>query len=517
MSVLLVAGLLAAFLGTTMPEVFYDALVYHLAVPQACLEAGRFVDFPYNHYAWLPLFSSMTFAWGLAAGGMYTAKLMSFGIGLVLLAAVLAWSKELEDEESGVWACAILLGTPVVLFLFWMTNSDISAALYHLLALVLYWRWVRKPEGSRLLLLSGLFAGFAMASKYSAAYGAAVLALGCLWVRRGAGPASALRAALLFCAAAILPLLPWWGRAFLQTGNPFFPYFVGPFGGRGADMELLTAWYADTRFGSPGFLPWRHALKLWIDSVAGCLDFSFVYIGPLFLALLPLCLLLLRGPWALAAGFFCAFTLLAGLSQTYIDRLLVPYFVPWAMISAKALRSIPDRRIRRALSAAVGLGLSLNILWFCQPFLFTSMQALRVPLGRLSPDEYLSRHRKLYGSPSYGAFAFTRGLALKPGEVVMVMGDARVFYAPGEVLGSAPFDAPPLVLWAQEAGTPEGLWRRVSQERVRVIIPNPREFKRTAPAKYQEARLTQIVIAMLNEHFAMAYEDEFTRVYVRKD
>ncbi|HAH06712.1 MAG TPA: hypothetical protein DCM05_09335 [Elusimicrobia bacterium] len=524
LNVLLCSGAAAAFLGTTMPEVFYDALVYHLAVPQACLQAGRFVDFPYNHYAWLPLLSSMTFSWGLAAGGMYTAKLMSFGVGVLLLAGMLEWSRELGDEESGPWACALFLGTPVILFLFWMCNSDLSAALYHLLAMMLLWRWRcdgcsplapplrssdpaqgRREPSKKLLLLAGLFAGCAMASKYSTAYGAAAMGLGLLAVRAPGG-------ALLFWGAALLPLLPWWARAYLQTGNPFFPYLAQWLGGRGADLELLQAWYADTRFGSPGFAPWRHALKLWNDSVGGCLDFSFVFIGPLFLGLLPLALLLCRDPWSLSAMAFCALVLAAGLSQTYIDRLLTPYFVPWAMLLARGLRAANSRALSGLALAALGL----NLLWFLQPFVLTSMQALRVPLGQVGWEEYLSSHRKLYGSPSYGAFVFARSLELEPGERVMVVGDARVFYAPGEALGSAPFDAPPLFLWASEAKSPEELWQRVLQERVKVVIPNPREFRRTAPAKYQDPELMRRVVAMLQERFEVAYEDEFSRVYVRK-
>ena len=82
------------------------------------------------------------------------------------------------------------------------------------------------------LMMAGLFIGTACASKYSALPAAALIFLHLIWLLiadRGRN-----RTTLAFLGFAILflvPVIPWYGRNIMATGNPVFPFLRSVFGG----------------------------------------------------------------------------------------------------------------------------------------------------------------------------------------------------------------------------------------------------------------------------------------------
>ena len=74
-----------------MPEIFYDALVYHLALPDLYWMRGGITPTPENLYSGLPLQASMLYALALPLGGDGLAHFVgwAFGVGSALLVFVL--------------------------------------------------------------------------------------------------------------------------------------------------------------------------------------------------------------------------------------------------------------------------------------------------------------------------------------------------------------------------------------------------------------------------------------------
>jgi tetratricopeptide (TPR) repeat protein len=117
---------------------------------------------------------------------------------------------------------------------------DLGVALFATLALAELLRW-RRTGSVPSLLASALFAGCAMGGKYTAVLVVpAALALGRFERPKGveglgiAAPAlrrqGGVRAAALWCATALLPLLPWLAKNWFLKANPVSPLLGGVFG-----------------------------------------------------------------------------------------------------------------------------------------------------------------------------------------------------------------------------------------------------------------------------------------------
>lgn len=504
-------GSVLAFVGTTAPEISYDALVYHLAVPKNYLLAGHLANMPYNHYSYLPLLTSMIYIWGLAINGMYMAKLLNFFIGMALLHAIYSHACRLSGRTGALAASALFISTPMILYLFWVSNSDMGAALFLLLALICCWRW-REQERAVDLYLVGLFCGAALATKYTTALGVSMLA-GYCGLKLFSGKADR-RAYVLtaFVALVLIPLLPWWIRNYIYQGNPFFPYATQYFGGRNFDPELLRNWYAETRDATPGFAIVQHSMKIWRDSTIGFDSLPYTYLGPLVLGLAPLSIFLLGFTWQGAVLGVSLVICLLGFSATYITRLLVPYL---AVAMTGAAYCLAERNRFRPLLLGLFIVASMHNLYRWGQIVFlTSVKGGSVAMGQQSAGQYLSKARNLYPNPSYGAFRYIEGLNLPKDAKVLLVGDSRTFYSPRQTIASAPHDIPILFALADSARDVDELFGRLSSENVSVVVSNKVGGAiHSESEKYSDPRPLLKFSAMLDEHFDKEFEDEWTVVH----
>ncbi|MBI3552601.1 MAG: glycosyltransferase family 39 protein [Elusimicrobia bacterium] len=513
----LLVALAFSFLGTTQPEIFYDALVYHLAVPQTYLFAGRLVNMPYNHYSYLPLLTSMLYSWGLAIDGMYFAKLINFGVGFCTLIAIYRWGRVLKDRTLGLVACAIFLGTPLVIYLFWVTNSDLATAFFLLQTLMAAWSWLQDPEKNRkMLYLAGLFAGLGLASKYTAVFGVSILSFFIAWTFWKKRETLRVRAFLFYLTLIILPLAPWWARNYVYTGNPFFPYLADTLGPKGTDLNLMRGWQDETKDASPGFRPVLHVKKMWDDATTGVANIAFNYIGPLFVSFFLLTLCALKVPWVRLGTMFFSASILCGLSATYITRLLIAYYIPLALLIAFAIVSMLSRPVQKrcALILLVSM-LGFNVYLLSHMLLLTSIKGLRVATGQVTPADYLKEPRNYYPNPSYGAYEFVRHLGLRSDDQILVAGESRMFYSPNTTVGSAPHDIPVIFEWAIGSKDPEELYRKLKSRNISIVIFNPAEARKI-PAGYANIHLSNMIAFMLGHYFQRVYADPWAEVYRAK-
>lgn len=507
----LACGVALAFIGTTAPEISYDALVYHLAVPQSYLSAGQMIDLPYNHYSYLPLLTSLLYVWGLAVDGMYMAKLMNWFIGMALLHALYAFASGLKGRKFGLAACALFITIPTVTYLHWVANSDLGAALFLMFALMCCLKWREFPTKIGFLYLAGLFCGAGLATKYTTAIGVAAIMTYCN-VRLYSVPVDRKwRVAGCFALLLVLPLLPWFVRNFVFQGNPFFPYATEYFGGRSFDPELLRNWYAETRHGSPGLALTPHLLKIWRDVTVGMESTPYNYMGPLLVGLAPLSIVFLGR--SLLGTVLCASmgAYILGLSATHISRLSIPYL---AVATAGLSYCLAEKSRFRPMLLALFLALSMHNLYrIGQILLLTSVKGLKVGMGQQTPEQYLSRARNWYPDPSFGAFRHIGGLKLPKEERILVIGDPRTFYSPRLAITNAPHDIPVVFHWANSAQGSNELDRKLISENVSVVVSNKSGSQHTDSRKYVNERNLAMIGDLLAKKFTKIYEDEWAVVF----
>lgn len=423
---------LSASLGTALaPPVKYDALVYHLTLPQAYLAAGKI-----THVGWLmmsgyPQNAEMLYLLAIALGGASAAAVLGWGFAVLGLSGLLGWLYPRWGSRAAWTGCAALFaGSTLVLSSGW-GYVDWLGLLFGLGCLILLDMWQKETQQSRYLLLAGVFCGMAIGTKYPFGLLAFVslAVIGFLSRRsiRGIIPRW-----FVFSLGTLLFALPWLGKNLLFTGNPLYPFF---FPAAEMDEIRINIYFEDEPFGD-----WQDVLLLPLRATIWGVEGGPGYgasIGPLLLGfgllaglnrrkwneaqkqnlhLTALFVLVTWFFWALS-GRYTAYYL-----QTRMFYPMLPAFAALAGIgfSAASFIQIASIRLQRILTAMVIMVLAFTALE-------VNLDALRrftpqAALGLMETEKYLERNTGWYQA------AMQTLRSLPPNSQILLIYEPRAFY-----------------------------------------------------------------------------------------
>lgn len=485
--------LLLVFWLTWVPPHQYDSLVYHLPLAQAYVQAhgltraGPFVyrDFPQN--------GEMLFTLALLLRSDILAQMFMW---LCLVLSVW-WVFEMGKREaplSAVMLSCLLLATHTSVMLLSATSYVEPLVMLWTTAAVfsfMRWRQVRAADAEQRswLILSALFTGFALGTKYYAGITAVLLGLYLCWRaarEKAARLAAALDAAVFVCVVTGV-FLPWLVKNAVLTGNPLAPFFNYLFK---ASSTGLYAQYAKGYFGA--LTEYRHGgayladlSQLPVMLLTNSLHFGrgMDVLGGLGWELLfwsaPLAVWAAwRNKFLRALALFCGAYLLAWFSTGVVLRFLVVLAPLMCLLAGCGLYQLWARlsRFGRWL-----LGGALAVLVACHVLLFGFVEfgvfsAGRVLLGVQDRDQYLAQRLDYY--PCARAAEARLPLDAR----VLVVGDQRSYYVVQPHLASTIFGQNAFVTWANEAQSPADLAARIRREGYSAILFVPREFDRLKAA-----------------------------------
>lgn len=225
-AVVAAAASIPVFVLALYPPTGFDATVYHLPYVEAFLEAGRLVFVPELRFPIFPQVVEMGFLLAFVLAGDVAAKLTQVLSTFLTAALLLAFGRRFGAPRAGLWAAALWLGTPLVVWVGSLAYVDVGMALFVTAALFAVERW-RDGEDRRWLALAGVFAGLAAGTKYLGLFFCGFIALASAL---GAVKRRDLRPTAVLAAAMLLTLAPWYLRIVLHTGNPVFPFYGAVFG-----------------------------------------------------------------------------------------------------------------------------------------------------------------------------------------------------------------------------------------------------------------------------------------------
>jgi 4-amino-4-deoxy-L-arabinose transferase-like glycosyltransferase len=215
----------AVFLPLYPPTAF-DSTMYHLACAKIYTQTHEIALTPYIRYPVFPQTNEMLFSIALLIYDGVAAQMIQFLMMMVLSVGLFAFGHRHFSQKAGIWAGAIFLSNPMVLWLGASAYIDIGLALFVTMAIYSLFNWIHLKE-KRWLILGALFLGFSAGSKYSALFFLILFGFIVLWIgfkeRR-------LFDSFLFLTVAIGVALPWYFRNWYYTGNPVFPFFSQMFG-----------------------------------------------------------------------------------------------------------------------------------------------------------------------------------------------------------------------------------------------------------------------------------------------
>ena len=462
------ASWLVLLVGCLAPETQADSLNYHLGKAARYAGTGRITAQPSLFYSFPPLWELLLLP-AYLLGGETAAHLLNPLMTLATAALLMAGAGA-SAPKAGAVAAALYLAAFDLNYVAGYCKSDPAVAFFLLaafLAVVGTSEPSRRPAGRvpdliRVpipALTAGIFAGFAMMTKYNAMALAPVLVVPLLLAgrnRRSASswPVPAGRIAV-FALSAGLVVAPWLARNAYETGNPTHPFST-------INTSLPPAAAASWRQDLWGYLlgsynsPLAKVRVLWTQTAV---ETSL----PLLTLILPVLLLLLRrGPalaWSLTAlGMTAAWAL---------GPLQARYLLPALPLACGAV-AIHLARSRNAPMAAALLTIAIvDSTRLVSSFAFEKPSRLAAAVGATSPEAWRTSRLTTYALATRWA-----GTRLPAGARFWSHGDQRSYPLSPRTVVTSIIETPRFLSLAAEARDPEHLARKIRQEGVTHLIYN---------------------------------------------
>lgn len=468
-----------------IPETFYDALVYHLALPAQYLLHGGVFPTPANSYSGIPALPQMVSGlalaiepWGIAASILHSSLLLWCCVALIGL------SRRLGRPKAGVVAALIFAATPVVIGESFRVSVGLEWALMELCCLTGLLAVVEEQGEAPMpaVVLSGCFLGFAMATKYPAWLLALAVA-----PLLAAGRLSTMEerkrfmVRLLVCGAVASVLIaPWVLKNVFFYGNPLYPFFHEHFAAMGEsvpDWRQISAAGTDLRrlFTPAGFL--RYLIHPW-DFLKPVEDVTQTT-GPIYLALLPGLLLFPFDRRGKLVALFAAMAWIPLSVLSPMTRFFIPHLAVMALLVAYLIEGLePSWAAKRFRTGAIGLAALSMLGWAVMD---SNRTKLPVYLGAKDFNDYLAHTVVSYPTPAYAGYKFLNEQAPAKAKV-LVYSESRGFYLRREAIISSPDQRAALESWADQSTDAAALARKIRQEGVSFILVNGAEMARLKQA-----------------------------------
>ena len=211
-------------LFTLVPPTAWDALMYHLELPQLYLSAGRFEFISWNPYWGQPQLGEMLYTLGIALNSLETAAVIGWIVQVVLLLGLLGMISKITDVSSAWIGVAALMAGYTFRWMMSAAYVDGLAALYGFAALVCIVTWFNE-RAYYWLIWAAVFAGLALWGKLTAGVLLISLILVILTEERWRS-INAWKIAAGVVLLATLVFFPWLLITTANTGNPFYPLIL---------------------------------------------------------------------------------------------------------------------------------------------------------------------------------------------------------------------------------------------------------------------------------------------------
>lgn len=429
------AGILifCAILTALAPPIRFDALVYHLVMPQLYLDAGRTYYIPEITYWGMPQLTEMNYLLALQFGGAESATLLGVLIGLVTLGGIFGVAKKYFDNNAAWMSIAALLaGGTLSGSLSWgyvdWTSMLFGAAL---LAALIHWSITDEKKD---LFIIGALAGFALSVKYTSGVLLLTALLAALLVHKKKF-SQRLTDIFIVGAMAVLVSLPWWIKNILATGNPFYPILFAA-----GEVDATRLFFFRSEIPWSGWGHWLAALILPLQAtvygIEGADGFS-ASIGPILLAFSSLAWMdwrervsaqqkALRVSAIVLIGGMILWAVGSRFSGLLIQtRLFYAIFPAWAILAGAGFsaiwkRSFASIRFGRIAGALALFMLGLNVFQSLTAFIAANPAA--VIFQSMSAKNYLARNLGVYVN------AMDAVNALPENSRVVMLWEARGYY-----------------------------------------------------------------------------------------
>ncbi|HAH32563.1 MAG TPA: hypothetical protein DCL44_09655 [Elusimicrobia bacterium] len=513
---IITAGLLAVLNAVMafMPEVFYDALVYHLSCPNYYLLNHKISPMRFLSHSNFPADLQMLYMLALALKNEILAKMIHFSCGFFTLLLMYLSVKRHYDAKTGILSALIFYSIPMVAMNSWTCGNDVGVSFFFALSFFSFLKWLKeKEEGA--FLLSAVFMGIAWGSKYTAVFmvagaGAAIA----VYLFRHETPVNAFKKISIWGLIIFMLMAPWFAKNYAFTRNPIQPFLPKIMGGENLGKVAAVK---DVAGINPGIgVHFNLNLKdlllsPWTMTING--NANQTYLGPVFLLLLPLIFFLRKpGPEIIYSMLCFSVIYVLWYLGTPVYRYILGAFVCLAVPLARAWTVFAQRApILHFFILAfflMNFGVAFEIA--------DSARLYGYVTGKETKDEFLSRSEPTYPNPPYSAIQWANR-NLPPDAMVLFVGESKSYYLQRKYISySVEINAQPIMEFLKNSQNPADFRRILSDNRITHLLINYREALRVNPSYntfYWTERERKIFDEFWKNYVKLEYFEQGAYVY----
>lgn len=215
-------------IGALGPELAFDSLWYHLVLPKLYLQNHAISYIPGNllYYSAMPQLGEMLYILPLAFYSEIGAKLIHFTFGLLSCIAIYNLSRKFFSKELSILGVVLFYSNLVVGWESTTAFIDLVRTFFEIVAFSSMVDYFRTKKSSYIF-VSGVILGFAIGTKLLA-IGTLTIFIGLLvlyFFESKQKISKLIFSSSILTSSAIFSSLPWFVYAFVNTGNPFYPFF----------------------------------------------------------------------------------------------------------------------------------------------------------------------------------------------------------------------------------------------------------------------------------------------------
>ncbi len=333
-------------IGALGPELGFDALWYHLTLPKLYLQNHAVFYIPGGllYYSVMPKLGEMFYTASLSLDSEIAAKLVHFSFGILSSIALFSLARRYLSTLYALLAVAIFYGNLVVAWESITAYIDLFRTFFEIMALwgFLLWYETKKLQW---FIESAILTGLALASKILAVgtLGIFLLLTVFIFLSKESLKKRILHSSLYFLLAFLI-ISPWLLHAYIQTGNPVYPFF----------SSMYSIGYSKDILSPLSFL----------SDVWGTFMYAADPISPLYTIVLPLVFFMFKKfrPEMKLVSIFCALAIIVWYvtPRTGGGRFLLPYLPAFSLVVAYAIKQLERKKIVHAV--CVGLVILVTTL-----------------------------------------------------------------------------------------------------------------------------------------------------------
>jgi len=236
---LLATGLLFSVsfvsLLASVPPVSRDALTHHLFIPKLYLQHGGIYEIAHILFSYYPMNLDLLYLIPLYFGNDIIPKFIHFSFALITGAMIYKYLSRRINTTYALLGSLFFLSIPVIVRLSSTVYVDLGLICFLFASMLYLFDWIESDFKSKYLVISAVFCGLAMGTKYNGLVGLFLLGLfaAFIYARYHAGKnlyaVKSIGWCTVFVVVAMLVFSPWMIRNIVWTKNPVYPLYNSAF------------------------------------------------------------------------------------------------------------------------------------------------------------------------------------------------------------------------------------------------------------------------------------------------